>query len=138
MAGLTEEQFRSVVDRAVRDAVNVIVRAAKTLEVDPAATMMTVSEPKTPARRHAFQIGSKPGESSYADVIAKEYEETEFEFARAWNEIKHLISTTSPRARGSAIRALDNDRRFARIPGRKGIWYRRMDHTSDKPWLEDE
>ena len=61
--------------------------------------------------------------------MAEEIDEHEFEFAPAWRKIENRIITHSTRARSSAIRSLDKDRRFARIRDRNGVWFRRMDQT---------
>ena len=130
---ISEDQLRSVVERAVTEAVNGIMRAATTMEVDLAesapATEMTVVEPKQAVEGRMYRIGSTPGEFSYAGVIAKEVDEYEFEFAKAWSQIEDRIITSSTRARSSAIRSLDKDRRFSRIHDRPGVWFRRMDKT---------
>ena len=131
---ISEDQLRSVVERAVMEAVDVIVRAAATLEVDLAgsspATQMAVSEPQPLVEGRVYRIGTKKGhEHSYADVIAKEYNEYEFAFKDAWAKVKDRMITNSPRARASARRSLDKDKRFARIHNRRGVWFRRMDRT---------
>ena len=130
---ISEEQLRSVVERAVTEAVNVIMQAATSMEVDLAestpATKMTALEPRPTVEAGMYRIGSRPGEFSYAGVMAKEIDEYEFEFAVAWSHIENRIITTSTRARSSAIRSLDKDRRFTRIRDRSGVWFRRMDKT---------
>ena len=100
---ISEEELRAVVERAVTEGVNAILRAATTLEADPAELTPATEPSASGVHAHKdgerFQIGSKPGEFSYADVIAQRYDDTEYEFERAWSSIKDQVITPSRRAR---------------------------------------